>query len=75
MCSPFVLAKRDHLISSPFFFFVNIMHSSATPVQVPRSIQCQTSGRRTRGRTLSGGRVADGLRVEIINHELVNFVT
>ena len=27
MCSPFVLAKRDHLISSPFsFFLVNVMH-------------------------------------------------
>ena len=25
MCSPFVLAKVDHLISSPFFY-VNLMH-------------------------------------------------
>ena len=39
--------------------------SSATPVQVPRLVQRQNSGRRTRGRTLSSGRAADWLRVEI----------
>ena len=36
------------------------------PVQVPRLVQRQTSGRRTRGLTISGGRAADCVRVEIV---------
>ena len=26
MCSPFLLGRRDHLISWSFFFFVNVVH-------------------------------------------------
>ena len=45
--------------------FPTLTRSSATPVQVPRLVQGQTSGR-TRGLTLSGGRAADCLRLEIV---------
>ena len=46
--------------------FLTLTRSSATPVQVQRLVQRQTSGRRTRGLTLSGGQAADCLRVEIV---------
>ena len=46
--------------------FPTLIRSSATPAKVPRLVQGQTSGRRTRGLTLSGGRAAHCLRVEIV---------
>ena len=49
--------------------------SSATPGQVPRLVQRQTSGGRTRvrGWTLSGGRAAD-CELRLFDHELADFV-
>ena len=49
--------------------------TSATPGQVPRLVQHQTSGHRTRARgwTLSGGRAAD-CELRLLDHEVANFV-
>ena len=87
MCSPFILAKRDHLISSPFckgnallrvgfvarsfrienhanrpfrvrFCDCEVSYSfvgNASTRSPPRLVQRQNSGRRRRGRTVSGG--------------------
>ena len=48
--------------------------SSATLVQVLLRVQRQTSGRRTRGRTLSCGRAADCEWRLLLENELANFV-
>ena len=48
--------------------------SSATPVQVPRLVQRQNSGRRTLGRTLSADEQLTDYELRLLDHKLANFV-